>query len=71
MGGLFACSSLDDGSLGQVEEKERWNYRNDPSNFTDITLKYDFDSLPSGRAEQDIIILVHVRKQHQRALERR
>ena len=43
------------GPRDKLKKKERWNYRNDPSNFTDITLKYDFDSLPtSGRAEQDI-----------------
>jgi hypothetical protein len=54
-GGFLGCSNLDDTVQDQGIEKERWNSANSPERFTDITLKYDFDSLPtSGRAERDI-----------------
>ena len=50
-----ACGELDDTVDGESAEKERWDARNSPDRFTDITLKYDFDSLPtSGRADVDV-----------------
>ncbi|MEE2786390.1 MAG: hypothetical protein VX589_03560 [Myxococcota bacterium] len=52
---MGACADLDEPIEGQSMEKERWDARNAPERFTDITLKYDFDSLPtSGRAEADV-----------------